>query len=102
MNFIKRIITFQPSWTLRIVVGMVSVVAFISMCLITGVLDISGAMAERDEEFVGRNIEAGARVRASTASGQPCPMTASWASGTRPRRPSGKAPGSRRSVGRAA
>lgn len=61
MNFIKRIITFQPSWTLRIITGMVSVVAFISMCLITGVLDISGAMAERDHEFTGRNIEAGAK-----------------------------------------
>ena len=61
MNFIKRIITFQPSWTLRIITGMVSVVAFISMCLITGVLVISRALANdppgdhvgRDEVLVG-------------------------------------------------
>ncbi len=62
MNIIKRIITFQPSWTLRIIIGMIAVVAFISMCLIEGVLDVSGAMAERDDEFTGRNIEAGAKV----------------------------------------
>lgn len=62
MNFIKRIVTFQPSWTLRILSATIAVVAFISMCLIAGILDLSGAMAERDEEFKARNIEAGAKV----------------------------------------
>ncbi|MBX7213669.1 MAG: cytochrome c [Thermoflexales bacterium] len=59
---IKRILTFQPSWTLRLISGTIAVVAFISMCLLTGAVDLNGAMAERGQEFTGRNIEAGAKV----------------------------------------
>jgi cytochrome c2 len=62
MSIIKKIVTFEPSFNLRVIVGMISVVGFLSACAIVGLGDLTKALGAQDAKFAGRSIEAGARV----------------------------------------
>jgi len=63
MNLFKKIITYRPSFTVRILAGLVGFLAMLSVCTIVGISDI-GALGERDINFKARSIEAGARTYA--------------------------------------
>ena len=61
MNLIKKIITYRPTFTVRILAGLVGFLAMLSVCTIVGISDI-GALGERDINFKARSIEAGAKT----------------------------------------
>ena len=63
MNLFKKIITYRPSFTVRILAGLVGFLAMLSVCTIVGISDI-GALGERDINFKARSVEAGARTYA--------------------------------------
>jgi cytochrome c2 len=63
MNLFKKIITYRPSFTVRILAGLVGFLAMLSVCTIVGISDI-GALGERDINFKARSIEAGAKTYA--------------------------------------
>ncbi len=67
MNLFYKIITFKPGWTLRILTGLVSFLIMLSVCAITGILDVS-QMGARDQIFKGRSVEAGAKLYAEQCS----------------------------------
>ncbi|HEY3291039.1 MAG TPA: c-type cytochrome [Anaerolineae bacterium] len=62
MSIIKKIVTFKPSFNLRVIVGLISVVGFLSACAIVGLGDLTKALGAQDAKFSARSIEAGARV----------------------------------------
>src|SRR5690242_16306361 len=62
MSIIKRIVTFRPSFTLRVIIGMISVIAFLSACAIVGISDLTRALGQQDAKYNARAIEAGAQV----------------------------------------
>jgi mono/diheme cytochrome c family protein len=62
MSIIKKIVTFEPSFTLRVIVGALSVVGFLSACLIVGIGDMTRALGQKDAKYTGRSIEQGAQV----------------------------------------
>lgn len=57
----KKIITFRPSFTLRVLAGLFGFLLMLSVCMVTYVLDVSANLSERDIQFRGRLIEQGAR-----------------------------------------
>ncbi|MCW1967315.1 MAG: c-type cytochrome [Anaerolineae bacterium] len=63
MNLFYKIITFKPSFGLRIVSGLVGIVLCLATCGIVGLTDMVAAQLKtNDDAFEGRLIEAGARV----------------------------------------
>ncbi len=62
MSIIKKIVTFKPSFTLRVIVGLISVVGFLSACAIVGLGDLTKALGAQDAKYKARAIEAGALV----------------------------------------
>ncbi len=62
MSIIKKIVTFKPSFNLRVIVGLISVVGFLAACAITGFSDLTKALGEQDAKYTARAIEAGAKV----------------------------------------
>jgi len=58
---LKKIVTFRPSFTLRILTGLVSFLFMLSVCTLIYVADVTTALGERDVQFRGRLIEQGAR-----------------------------------------
>lgn len=67
MNLFYKIITFKPGFTLRILTGLISFLIMLSVCAITGILDIT-QLGARDQNFRGRSIEAGAKLYAEQCS----------------------------------
>lgn len=61
MSIIKKIITFRPSFTLRILTGLISVLVMLSVCTFIGIADQT-QLNVRAAEFDARSIEAGAKV----------------------------------------
>ena len=61
MNIVKRIITFRPGSTARLITGLVALLAILTVCGITGVADVMRDLAFRDAVYKGRLIEEGAR-----------------------------------------
>jgi cytochrome c2 len=57
----KKLITFKPSFTVRILTGLIAFLFLLSVCTVTYVQDVGANLAERDVEFRGRQIEQGAR-----------------------------------------
>lgn len=64
MNIFKRVITFRPSFAARIIAGLIAVLLIVVACTITGVADLSRALAFRDTVYQSRLIEEGARAYA--------------------------------------
>lgn len=63
MNLFYKIITFKPSFGLRIVTGLVGIVLSLATCGIVGLTDMVAAQLKtNDESFEGRLTEAGAKV----------------------------------------
>jgi mono/diheme cytochrome c family protein len=62
MNIIKRIVTFRPSFTVRVIFGVISVIGFLAACAFVGISDLSRALGAQDEKYNARAIEAGAQV----------------------------------------
>jgi mono/diheme cytochrome c family protein len=62
MSIIKRIVTFRPSFTVRVIVGMISVIGFLSACALVGLSDLTRALGAQDAKYNARAIEAGAQV----------------------------------------
>jgi mono/diheme cytochrome c family protein len=58
---LKKILTYRPSFTLRILTGLAAFLFMLSVCTVTYVLDVSANLSERDVQFRGRLIEQGAR-----------------------------------------
>lgn len=58
---LKSILTFRPSFPLRIITGLVAFTMLLGVCFVTYVLDVSTNLSERDLNFRGRLIEQGAR-----------------------------------------
>jgi mono/diheme cytochrome c family protein len=46
----------------RVIVGMISVIAFLSACAIVGISDLTRALGQQDAKYSARSIEAGAQV----------------------------------------
>jgi cytochrome c2 len=67
MNLFYKTITFKPGWTLRILTGLISFLIMLSVCAITGILDVS-QLGARDQIFKGRSVEAGAKLYAEQCS----------------------------------
>lgn len=63
MSIIKKIITFRPSFTLRILTGLISVLVMLSVCTFIGIADQT-RLNVRATQFDARSIEAGAKVYA--------------------------------------
>jgi mono/diheme cytochrome c family protein len=57
----KSLITFKPSFPLRIIVGLLSFTILLGVCFVTYVTDVTANLSARDIEFRGRLIEQGAR-----------------------------------------
>lgn len=62
MSIIKKIITFRPGYTARIITGVVSVLVFLSACAIVGLGDLTRALGQQDAKYNARAIEEGAKV----------------------------------------
>jgi cytochrome c2 len=63
MNLFKKIITYRPNFTVRIIAGLISFLIMLSVCTIVGIADIgAGDLGERDINFKARSVEAGARI----------------------------------------
>ncbi|MCS6774102.1 MAG: c-type cytochrome [Anaerolineae bacterium] len=62
MSIIKKIITFRPSFTLRILTGLISVLIMLSVCTVVAISDQSGALNRRATNFNARSVEVGAKV----------------------------------------
>ena len=58
MSIIKKIVTFKPGFNLRVIVGLISVVGFLSACAIVGLGDLSKALGAQDAKYTARSIEA--------------------------------------------
>lgn len=61
MGIFKKIITFRPSFALRIIAGLISLTISLAVCFMVGLADTRFAMNERDLNFRARSIEQGAR-----------------------------------------
>ncbi len=60
---LKSIITYRPSFTVRIITGLIALLVSIGVCTAIGVSDVvANSLKERDAQFKGRLIEAGAKV----------------------------------------
>lgn len=63
MSIVKKIITFRPSFTVRILAGIISMLVMLSVCTYVAISDQT-ALNRRDTNFRARAIEAGAKVYA--------------------------------------
>ncbi len=61
MSIVKKIITFRPNYTIRIVTGLIAFLMMLSVCFVVGFSDQT-MLNVRDAEFKARSIEAGAKV----------------------------------------
>lgn len=61
MSIVKRTITFRPSFTVRILIGLVCLLILLSVCTFIGIADQTRLNA-RNANFTARSIQAGARV----------------------------------------
>jgi len=61
MSIVKRIVTFRPSFTVRIITGLIAFLMMLSVCAVVGITDQT-RLGERDANFKARSIEAGAKV----------------------------------------
>ena len=61
MNLFYKVITFRPSYTVRIITGLICFLAMLSVCTIVGISDI-GALGNRDINFKARSVESGAKL----------------------------------------
>jgi mono/diheme cytochrome c family protein len=57
----KKIFTFRPSFTVRILTGLFSFLLLLSVCTVIYVADVGGNLSKRDVQFRSRQIEQGAR-----------------------------------------
>jgi cytochrome c2 len=62
MNLFKKIITFKPSFTARIIWGLFSFIAMLGVCFAVGISDMTGRLGELDINFKARSVEAGAKT----------------------------------------
>jgi cytochrome c2 len=58
---LKSIVTFRPSFTVRIITGLAAFTILLGVCFVTYVTDVTANLADRDLQFRGRLIEQGAR-----------------------------------------
>lgn len=58
---LKKIVTYRPSFTVRILTGLISLLVLLSVCTIIGISDQT-QLNVRASNFEGRSIEAGAKV----------------------------------------
>ncbi len=62
-TWLYRLMTYKPTYPVRIIFGMVSVLAMLGVCGAVGLSDLAtDALKVRDDEFKGKLIEAGARL----------------------------------------
>jgi mono/diheme cytochrome c family protein len=61
MSIVKKIITFRPNFTIRIITGLIAFLMMLSVCVVVGITDQT-LLNVRDAEFKARSIEAGAKV----------------------------------------
>lgn len=61
MNIVKRIVTYRPTITVRLITGVVAMLVILTVCAVTGIADLTRALATRDAMYQGRLIEEGAR-----------------------------------------
>ena len=61
MSIVKKIVTFRPSFTIRIITGLIAFLMMLSVCAVVGIMDQTG-LGARDGNFKARSIEAGAKV----------------------------------------
>lgn len=61
MSIIKKIITFRPSFTLRILTGLIAMLVMLSVCTVVAISERTG-LNVRDTQFRARAVEAGAKV----------------------------------------
>lgn len=61
MSIFKKIVTFRPSFTVRILTGLISMLILLSVCTFIGLADQT-RLNVRAAEFDARSIEAGAKV----------------------------------------
>ena len=61
MNLFKKIITYRPNFTVRILTGLICFLVMLSVCTVVGIADI-GDLGERDINFKARSVEAGAKI----------------------------------------
>lgn len=62
MSIIKKIITFRPSFTLRILTGLIAMLAMLSVCTVVAISDQTSGLNRRTTNFAARSVEAGAKV----------------------------------------
>jgi len=63
IKLIEKIVYFKPSFTLRIIAGLIAFALIMAACLLAGVIDASSnGLAKRDEAWAARGIEQGAKV----------------------------------------
>ncbi|MCS6847263.1 MAG: c-type cytochrome [Anaerolineae bacterium] len=61
MSIFKKIVTYRPSFTVRILTGLISMLILLSVCTFIGLADRT-RLNVRATEFDARSIEAGAKV----------------------------------------
>ncbi|MFC1463614.1 MAG: c-type cytochrome [Candidatus Brachytrichaceae bacterium NZ_4S206] len=61
MSILKKIVTYRPSFTVRILTGLISMLILLSVCTFIGLADQT-RLNVRAAEFDARSIEAGAKV----------------------------------------
>lgn len=61
MSIFKKIVTYRPSFTVRILTGLISMLILLSVCTFIGLADQT-RLNVRAAEFDARSIEAGAKV----------------------------------------
>ncbi|BCX04588.1 MAG: hypothetical protein KatS3mg053_2526 [Candidatus Roseilinea sp.] len=61
MSIFKKIVTYRPSFTVRILTGLISMLILLSVCTFIGLADRT-RLNVRAAEFDARSIEAGAKV----------------------------------------
>ncbi len=62
MSIIKRIVTYKPSFTVRVTAGILAVVAIMSACAVAGIADLTRALGQNNAKYTARAIENGADV----------------------------------------
>lgn len=61
MSILKKIVTYRPSFTVRILTGLITMLILLSVCTFIGLADRT-RLNVRAAEFDARSIEAGAKV----------------------------------------
>ena len=61
MSIVKKIVTFRPNFTIRIITGLIAFLMMLSVCAVVGITDQT-LLGARDGNFKARSIEAGAKI----------------------------------------